>query len=204
MRKWKHNWRRYMDYDIYALQHELSNILTEKRLFHSFGVQSFSFALALRYGYDTSKANVAGLLHDCAKCMKDTTILMECEKNNIAVRAVERRSPYLLHGKLGAYYAEYKYGITDRDVLSAITYHTTGKPDMNMLEKIVFTADYIEPNRSTKCIPGLEYTRELAFCDLDKAVYQILDNTLQYLESKQLEIDNLTIDAYDYYKSYRK
>ncbi len=193
-----------MDYDIYALQHDLTNILTEKRLFHSFGVQDFSFALALRYGYDTSKANVAGLLHDCAKCIEDTIMLKECEKYNIPVREVEHRSPYLLHGKLGAYYAEHKYGIIDSDVLSAITYHTTGKPDMSLLEKIVFTADYIEPNRSRDHIPGLDKIRELAFFDLDKAVYQILTNTLQYLKCKQLEIDNLTIDAYDYYKTYNK
>lgn len=191
-----------MDYDIYDLEHELTKVLTEKRLFHSFGVQGISFALAIRHGCDTSKANVAGLLHDCAKCMEDTDILMECDKYKIPVKEVERRNPYLLHGKLGAYYAEHKYGITDFDTLSAITYHTTGKPDMNLLEKIVFTADYIEPNRSSNRIPGLDAIRELAFTDLNKAVYQILFNTLNYLENQQQEIDNLTIEAYDYYKKY--
>lgn len=192
-----------MEYDIFTLQHDLSGVLTEKRLYHSIGVQAFCLALALHHGYNVEKANLAGLIHDCAKCIPDDQMLMECDNNNITVKEVERRNPYLLHGKLGAFYAEHKYGIKDSDILSSVVYHTTGKPDMTLLEKIVFTADYIEPNRSSKQIPDLNAIRALAFENLDEAVYKILENTLHYLEGVQKEIDNMTIDAYLYYKTHR-
>ncbi len=190
-----------MQHDIFALQHALAGVLTEKRLYHSLGVQGFSCALALRYGCDAKKANLAGLIHDCAKYLPDMELLAECERNNITIKEVERRNPFLLHGKLGAFYAKTRYNIEDSDILSAVACHTTGKPDMSLLEKIVFTADYIEPNRSAEHIPDLESIRALAFRDLDSAVYQILDNTLRYLEGRRKEIDSLTVDAYHYYRN---
>jgi len=192
-----------MEYDIYTIQHDLSKKLTEKRFYHSLGVQTISFAMAIQYGYDVEKANFAGLLHDCAKYLQDEKLLLKCEKYNLPISELERRNIYLLHGKLGAYYAENKYGILDADILSAIIYHTTGKPNMSLLEKIIFTADYIEPNRSSKRIPDLNEIRKLAFSDLDKAVYRILNNTLLYLKSEQQEIDYLTVEAYNYYKTHQ-
>lgn len=196
-----------MEYEIFELQQKLSRKLAEKRFYHSLGVQATSFAMAIQIGADADtveKANLAGLMHDCAKYLSDEKMLMRCKKYNLAISEVETRNPYLLHGKLGAYYAEYKYGIIDADILSAITYHTTGKPDMTLLEKIVFTADYIEPNRSENQIPDLNEIRKLAFDDLDKAVYRILENTLYYLKGEHQEIDNLTVEAYDYYKKHQK
>lgn len=190
-----------MEYDVFKIQHNLSQELTEKRFYHSLGVQTTSFAMAIRYNYDVDKANLAGLIHDCAKCLQDEQLLLNCVTYNIPISEVERRNPYLLHGKLGAYYAELKYGINDTDILSAITYHTTGKVDMTLLEKIIFTADFIEPGRSAKRIPNLNEIRKLAFEDLDKAVYRILDSTLHYLKEEGQEIDNLTAQAYDFYKT---
>lgn len=192
-----------MNYNIFELQQKLSKKLTEKRFYHTLGVQAISFAMAIQYGYDIEKANLAGLLHDCAKCLPDETLLSECNTYGLSVSEVERRNPYLLHGKLGAYYAEYKYGIVDAEILSAIIYHTTGKPNMTLIEKIIFTADYIEPNRSSKQIPDLNEIRRLAFENIDKAVYRIIENTLNYLENEHLEIDNSMVDAYDYYKLYK-
>ncbi len=106
----------------------------------------------------------------------------------------------LLHGKLGAYYSEHRYGICDSEILTAIHWHTTGKPGMNLLEKIIFVADFIEPNRSEERIPELNDIRRLAFTDLDSAVVEILKNTLFYLEKQGQEIDNLTVAAYEYYR----
>ena len=189
-----------MEYDIFVLQQDLAEKLTEKRFYHSLGVQSISFALAIQYGSDIEKANVAGLLHDCARCLPDDKMLLKCEKYNLSISEVERRNPYLLHGKLGAYYAENKYGISDADILSAITYHTTGKPDMTLLEKILFVADYIEPNRSSKWIPDLNEVRKLSFQNINSAIYQILKNTLNYLNVKHQELDSITVEAYNYYK----
>ncbi|MGB8453860.1 MAG: bis(5'-nucleosyl)-tetraphosphatase (symmetrical) YqeK [Anaerocolumna sp.] len=189
-----------MDYDIYTLQKKLSKIMTKKRLYHSLGVQGISLALAIQYGYDIDKANLAGLLHDCAKDMKNEELINECRKYNLPVTDVENRNGFLLHGKLGAYYTEHIYGVKDPEILSAINWHTTGKPDMTLLEKIIFVADYIEPSRSSKRIPELNAIRRLAFTDLEKAVLEILNNTLLYLEKEGQEIDKLTVDAYDYYK----
>jgi putative HD superfamily hydrolase of NAD metabolism len=191
-----------MKNEIFDLQHDLSKRLTEKRFYHSLGVQGTSVALAALYSCDIEKANLAGLLHDCAKCLSDKELVEECRSYKLPISDVENRNPYLLHGKLGAYYAEHRYGIGDEEVLSAITFHTTGKAAMTMLEKIIFTADYIEPNRLAARIPELNHIRKAAFCNLDEAVFKILENTLNYLNQEHQEIDLLTVAAYDYYKGY--
>ena len=134
------------------------------------GVADTSACLASRYGVDMQKAYISGLLHDCAKCVPDEQKITECEQNNIEITKSEYESPYLLHSKLGAFYADVKYGIKDEDILGAIKWHTTGHPDMTMLEKIVFVADYIEPYRNKAA--NLDTIRYLAFTDIDKAVLQ--------------------------------
>ena len=191
-----------MDYSVEVLtkiQDKLKEKLSEKRFQHTLGVQYTCACMAMRYEEDVYLASLAGLLHDCVKYMTDEQLLEKCTKYHLHVRDVERRNPYLLHAKLGAYYAEKKYGISDERVLAAITWHTTGKPDMNSLEKIVFAADYLEPGR--KMIPGLPEVRRMAFQNLDQTVALILRNTLQYLDDKQgKEIDSYTRDAYEYYK----
>ncbi|MDF2800610.1 MAG: nicotinate-nucleotide adenylyltransferase [Anaerocolumna sp.] len=190
-----------MNYDLLPYQKVLLEILTKERFFHSLGVQDTSFSLAIRYGYPLDKAALAGLMHDCAKDITDEMLLSECFKYHIAVSEVETKKPDLLHAKLGAYYARHKYGITDTEIVSAIAYHTTGKPDMSLLEKIIFVADYIEPNRSDKYIPNLNDIRSLAFIDLDKAVYLIADNVVNYLGVNSQEMDTLTVATRDFYEN---
>lgn len=190
-----------MNYDLFPYQKVLSDILTKKRYNHSLGVQDISFSLAIRYGYPLEKAALAGLMHDCAKDITDEMLLSECFKYHIAVSQVETKKPDLLHAKLGAYYARHKYGITDTEILSAIAYHTTGKPDMSLLEKIVFVADYIEPNRSDKYIPDLNDLRSLAFIDLDRTVYRIAENVVNYLLVSSQEMDTLTVATRDFYEN---
>ena len=99
------------------------------------------------YGADLEKALTAGLLHDCAKGRGVKEQIRYCEKHGILLTEAELAMPALIHAKLGAYLAEKDYGITDPEILDAITYHTTGRPDMSLLEKIIYIADYIEPNR---------------------------------------------------------
>ena len=144
----------------------------------------------------------AGVLHDCAKYMEDKEILEKCDKHHISCSEAERKMPHLLHAKLGVYYARKKYGISDEQILSAIRWHTTGKPSMTALEKIIFIADYIEPGR--KMVPDMEKIRRVSFLDLDEAMYLILKNTLSYLQDERMEskgfIDPYTTDAYEYYK----
>ena len=153
----------------------------------------------MNYQYDIKKAEIAGLLHDYAKCNDDNTLLLKCKEFHIDITEIESKSPYLLHTKLGAFYARERFGIQDSEILDAITYHTTGRPNMSMLEKIVFTADYIEPSR--RMIPKLDEIRKVSFQNIDLAVYMILENTLNYLKkNKDKLIDPMTENAYEYYK----
>lgn len=176
---------------------KLQKKLNEKRLTHSVGVEYTAAALAFRYGTDVQKARTAGLLHDCAKCIPTEEKLARAEKFGLPVNKSERANPDLLHGRLGAYYAEKKYEVTDPEILDAITWHTTGRPDMTTLGKIIFVADYIEPNR--KMIRDLTEIRQEAFLDLDACVVHILKNTLEYLETCNIVIDEMTQKTYDFY-----
>ena len=102
-----------------------------------------------------------------------------------------------IDGKVGAYIARKEFDILDEDILNAIIWHTTGRPDMSLLEKIIFVADYIEPSR--RPIPELNLIRQLAFTDIDQAVIKILENTLKYLNEKGNPIDDMTQKTYDSY-----
>lgn len=179
------------------LRKEMQKVQGEKRYEHTLGVAYTAAALAMCYNADVKNAQLAGMLHDCAKCLSDEKRLSICKKYGIPMTDVEKRNPFLLHAKAGAYLAEKKYGIEDRDILNAIQYHTTGRPDMSLLEKIVFVADYIEPGR--KQAPNLPEIRQLAFQDLDKAMVRILEDTVQYLEQGGGEIDPATEETLKYY-----
>lgn len=187
---------------IRKIRKSLEKIQDNKRFAHTIAVTYTATALAMRYRASIKNAELAGMLHDCAKCMSDEKRLLICEKHNIIVNEIERRNPFLLHAKVGSFLAMEEYHINDPDVINAILNHTTGRPGMSMLEKIVFVADYIEPNR--KHAPNLAEIRELAFIDIDRALVMILHDTLEYLESTAGEIDPMTRKTYEYYKEGRK
>ncbi len=185
------------------LTKEMEKVQSPKRMIHTAGVEFTAAALAMTYGADVEKAQVAGLLHDCAKSMDDDKLLSTCEKHHISVTDVERRNPKLLHAKVGSYLAEKKYKITDPEILSAIRYHTTGKPAMTLMEKIIFASDYIEPGRTEA--PNLDEIRKMAFQNhLDEAVEKILADTLEYLKAGEGEMDPMTEETYQYYKKYNE
>ena len=160
---------------------------------HTLGVANTSACLAMCHGADMNKAYIAGLLHDCAKCVPDDVKIAECEQFGLPISDIEFESPYLLHSKLGAYYAAHKYNVEDDEICSAIQWHTTGKPAMTLLEKIVFIADYIEPYRNKAA--NLDDIRHMAFTDIDMA-----DDTLSYIRKTGRNIDTQTVDTYEYYK----
>ena len=180
------------------IKKKLIKNLDAERYSHTIGVADTSFALALRYGADAEKAYLAGLLHDCAKCLDNDKKFALCEKYGVELSDVERENPFLIHAKLGAVLAKEKYEIDDEEIADAIRYHTTGKAGMKLLEKIVFSADYIEPGR--KDIPGLNEIRECIFNDFDKGVYLIYEGTLRHLKNKNQPIDDTSREAYEYYK----
>ena len=180
------------------IEKKLKKELDKERYTHTLGVMYTAAALAMTYGANLEQAMYAGLLHDCAKCISNEKKLKLCKKHKIPVTPSEERSPFLLHAKLGAYFARKHYDVKDKEILHAIQVHTTGEPGMNTLDKIIYIADYIEPNRDKA--PNLAEIRKLAFEDLDKAMLKILADTLKYLEKKGGELDPLTLETYQYFQ----
>ena len=188
------------EFDISKLRKEMDEVQKNARLEHTIGVAYTAASLAMRYGADMEKALIAGYLHDCAKHMSGEELLKICKKNDLEVSEVERENPAsLLHGKVGAFLAREKYGVEDEEILSAIYYHTTGHPAMTLLEKIVFLADYMEPGRDKA--PNLPMIREMIFKDIDKALLQVLEDTLVHLKASDKPVDDMTQKTYNYYKS---
>ncbi len=183
--------------DFIKIKKKLEKELDSKRYDHTLGVAYTAAALAMRYDVSLEDAMLAGLLHDCGKCLSGEKRLDICKKNNIYISETERKNTSLLHAKVGAFLAMTEYGVEDVNVLNAITNHTTGRPGMSLLEKIIFIADYIEPGR--KEAPHLEALRKTAFWDLDEALRGILADTLAYLETKEETIDTQTFNTYQYY-----
>ncbi|MDO5410147.1 MAG: bis(5'-nucleosyl)-tetraphosphatase (symmetrical) YqeK [Lachnospiraceae bacterium] len=180
------------------IRKRLKKKLDPFRYEHSLSVSYTAAALAMRYGYDLDKAELAGLLHDCARQFDNDMLYEKCLEKGLEVTEDEEKNRILLHAKYGSYMAAHKYGIEDPEILSAITYHTTGKPDMSLLEKIIYIADYIEPRRNKA--DNLEYMRQLAFIDLDKALIEIMTGILYYLEKTHASIDKQTEKACEYYR----
>ena len=184
--------------EIAELRTKIKKTQDKKRFEHTLGVTYTAACLAMCYDIDTERAETAGLLHDCAKCLSNDKKISLCKKQSIEINMTEAKNPFLLHAKAGAYLAEHKYGIHDEDILNAVRYHTTGRPGMSTLEKIVFIADYIEPGRNHSArLPEL---RRLAFQDLDKAMVEILKDTLKFLDGTENDIDPMTQKTYDYYR----
>ncbi len=183
--------------DLLLIKDKLKTKLSSKRYEHSIGVEYTAAALAMSHGIDVNTARYAGILHDCAKYLDNYTKIKKCVKHNLPISDFEFKNPELLHAKLSAYYAKKKYDILDEDILSAITYHTTGRPNMSILEQIIFIADYIEPNR--RPLNEIDMIRKEAYVDLDICTAHILKNTIEYLIEKNAVIDDISIETYKYY-----
>ena len=192
----------YIEYDekqIYSLYDKMEEKLGHHRYIHSVGVAGTAVSLAMKYGENIYKAQIAGILHDCAKCYDDEELVRLCRKKEIEVTDFEEKHGFLLHAKYGAYLAENKYGIRDEDILNAIRWHTTGREGMSLLEKIVFISDYIEPTRNKA--ENLSVIRNEAFNgnDIDKVLLMIMSETIKYLNASDNSIDTTTISAYEFY-----
>ncbi len=174
------------------MKNKLRKYLDKERYIHSIEVMRLSVELAERYGEDANKAAVAGLLHDCAKCIPDDKMLDMCVEYNADIDGIMLVEKALIHGPLGERMASHIFDIHDFDVLMAIKYHSTGRKDMTLLEKIIYIADYIEPGRSFE---GIDKIRDMVEINLDKAILMAVDNTIEYILSKGALIHPYTIDA---------
>lgn len=188
-----------MSVDIFSIREKLKNNLEIRRYSHSISVSYVAVTLAMVYGGDIDKAMLAGLLHDCAKNIPISEQIEICKNNNIYLDEYELSHTCVIHGKVGAYIAKEFYGIEDDDILNAIYNHVRGRVGMSLLEKIVFIADYIEPER--KNITNLDMIRKIAYNNIDETIVLIYNSIIEYLKSKESTIDDFTINVVNYYRS---
>lgn len=176
---------------------KIKQILPEKRFNHSLEVAKEAKKMAKNYGADEEKAFLAGVLHDCAKYYSKEKINEICLENSYELDETIKKQIDIAHSFIGYFVSKNEYGIEDFEILNAIKYHTTGKANMNLLEKIIYIADYIEPTR--KYFKGLDKARYLAYKNIDKAMEYILENTIKFNEEKGREIHYLSKEAYEFY-----
>ncbi|MCX7922211.1 MAG: bis(5'-nucleosyl)-tetraphosphatase (symmetrical) YqeK [Clostridia bacterium] len=180
---------------IEEIKAKLENVLSAKRYKHSLRVMDTAVELAEKYGEDIEKARLAGLVHDCVRDIKGEHLLELCREYNVDVDNITKAQPELLHGPLGAEYIKSVYDVNDNEISKAIYCHTTGCENMNLLDKIIFIADYVEPGRN---FPGVDEARRLAFEDIDEAMIYALDRTIKFVMDKGSLIHPDTVRARNY------
>lgn len=168
----------------------------EKRRPHVEGTADTAAQLAVRWGADPETARRAGILHDITKAIGPKEQLHICEKYAMMLSHTQRENPKLLHAKTGAVIARSVFGESE-DLVNAIWWHTTGRADMSVLEKILYIADYMEPNRR---FPGVEALREAVWRNLDEAIYLGLTQSVEHLRELGRTIDPDSLNAWNYYR----
>lgn len=176
--------------------YKLRKTLDAQRFEHTLGVEETARKMALMFGVSEEKASLAGLLHDCAKCM--TLSQMVKAARHLPLDPVMKESKALMHSVAGMCIAQTVYGVTDPEVLGAIRWHTTGRAGMTRLEKIIYLADMIEPHR--KPYPGLEELREACLTDLDEALLMALRMSLDHVRQQGKTLHPDTMAALAYYE----
>jgi len=178
--------------DLNFIEKKLKGMLSPNRWEHSVNVKNEAVKLAIKLGVDVHKAAVAGILHDCARDMSYQQLLNKAEEFDIIIDNATLHSPSIIHALIGPEIARREFGVSDEDVLNAMRYHTTGRGNMSLLEKIVFIADAVEPSRN---YPGVKRIREVLIKSLDDAVLAALENTINHLVSKRQLIHVNTLRA---------
>lgn len=173
--------------------------ISKKRKQHIYGVRKIALELAVLYNVDAEKVEIAALFHDMFKELSEQEMNNYVRQFNLDSKYLNNRN--LAHSKIAAIIMEKEYNITDQDILNAVSYHTTGKSNMSQLEKIIFIADAIEPNRK---YPSVEELRKIAYVDLNEACLLTLSKTIDYISSKNMFLDEDTIKARDYLKELKK
>ncbi|MEA4846431.1 MAG: bis(5'-nucleosyl)-tetraphosphatase (symmetrical) YqeK [Clostridiaceae bacterium] len=181
--------------DLNSIMKYLENSISPKRYIHSINVSKTAKKLAEYYEGDAAKAEIAGLVHDCARDL-DSSLQLDClKKEGIAADDLTLSVKELLHGPAAVHICRKVFAIEDEEILNAVRYHTTGKENMSLLEKIIYLSDFIEPARS---FPGVEEMRGLAFRNPDKALLMAFNSSIEYVLSKNgfLHIDTIMARNY--------
>ena len=171
--------------------------LKHKRIPHVLGTEQEAIRLALRYGADVGKARVAALLHDCTKKLEMEDQMALVQKYGIPLDELEQKALKLLHAKTGAEIARDVFGVDD-EIYRAIQWHTTGRADMSLLEKVMYLADYIEPTRD---FPGVEELRKTVYEDLDRGLAMGLAMTVEEMHQRGNPVHSATLAALKYLES---
>ena len=180
------------------LEQVVISLLNPNRVAHVLGCRDTAVELAKRWGADETDAARAGILHDITKALDGPLQLTLCDAYGKILNDFSRRYPKTLHALTGSLVAERIFG-ENKAVVDAIRSHTTGKADMNLLETIIYVADYMEPNRK---FPGVERLRELAYRDITGALKLGLDMTMEHLRDQGSEASPESREALEYLKSY--
>ena len=176
--------------------------VSEKRFIHILGVVERAVEYAEIYGVNIEEAKIAAILHDIAKEISQEESYKMLEKYNVKLDEIEKKNFNLVHSKLGAAIAKYKYNLSD-DISNSIAYHTTGRANMSILEKIIYLADATEKNRlylNDLNILTLDELVDLIKKDIDEGLSYVLSYTLKYLLSKNMCIHINSVEAYNFYK----
>lgn len=170
------------------------SMLKPKRMPHVLGTEQEAIRLAQQYGTDVTEARIAALLHDCTKKLEMDEQLQLCAHYGVELDELEQKALKLLHSKTGAEIARDVFGVSDA-VYEAIRWHTTGKPDMTVLEKVIYLADYIEPTRD---FPGVEELRRVVHTDLDEGLLMGLNDSIEEMKQRGNPVHHNTVEARDF------
>lgn len=165
------------EFDISAIQNRIKDRLSKRRYEHSLGVAKAAQRLAPNEGVSPQKAYLTGLLHDYAKPLKKSELIELVEDSEWEIDKTELRIPNILHAPAGAILVKRDFMIEDKDILEAIRFHTIGSPNMGLLARLIFAADFIDPNRN---FPGAKRLRNLVTNDLDSSIYALCDSSIRY------------------------
>ena len=172
----------------------LKGRLTERRFIHSLNVAKSAKELAQIYGYDEAKAYTAGRIHDCCKDTPAGLQLSYMLENGMTLTDTEISTAKLYHAMCGSMFIQKEFGIDDAEIINAVRYHTTGRKDMTLLEKIVFIADFISEERDYN---GVDIMREKAKRSLDEAIVEGLSFTIKDLIDAGRVVHTDTLGAYN-------
>ncbi|RRR40970.1 HD domain-containing protein [Streptococcus suis] len=184
-----------LTFDRQALLEKIRAAMKPARFQHVLGVEEVALALADQYGCDPKKASLAALLHDYAKEVEDQVFLDLIAKYDLD-KDLLNWDNNIWHGVVGAYKIAEDFGLEDEEIFQAIQRHTVGAGQMTLLDKVLYVADYIEPNRD---FPGVDEARRIAKESLDKAVAYETAQTISYLAKKGIPIYPKTLETYNGY-----
>lgn len=178
-----------------SILEDIKKYLPKERYEHTLRVRDEAVKLANKYDCDLNKVELAALLHDIGKSKNIDKLLPLSNDFSIIVKDRLKYENNIFHSVASAFIAKERYDITDEDIINAILHHTTGRSSMSLIEKIIYIADYIEPNRVHE---GVDKIRKMAYENLDKAMLDALNNTILYLTEKKIIMDIKVIEARNY------